>query len=142
MHVAFAIGRVIVGLYYLFSGVSGLLNVGMMSGFAASKGVPAPAAAVVVSHLLLILAAICILTGWKPALGVGALVVFFLPVTLKMHAFWADKDPMMKMNDMIHFMKNFALLGSALMFLGIPEPWSWSRSRSAAPAPNPPRAAA
>ena len=142
MHAAFAIGRVIVGLYYLFSGVSGFFNLSALIGFTASKGVPAPAAAVVVSHVLLIVAAICILTGWKPALGVAMLVVFFVPVTLKMHAFWADEDPRAKMNDMIHFMKNFALLGSALMFLGIPEPWSWSRRPAAAPAAPPPRSAA
>lgn len=141
MQAAFVVGRLIVGLYYLLSGVSGLLNVGMMSGYAASKGIPAPAAAVVVSHLLLILAAACILSGWKPAVGVAALVLFFLPVTFKMHAFWADSDPGMKMNDMIHFLKNLALMGSALMFLGIPQPWRWSRGPGAS-APVAPRTAA
>jgi len=131
----------IVGLYYLSSGVNGLLNVGKLSGYAAAKGVPAASAAVIVSHLLLILAAACILTGWKPAVGVVALVLFFLPVTFKIHAFWADKDPAMKANDMVHFLKNIGLMGSALMFLGIPLPWRWSRGPASA-APIAPRAAA
>ena len=124
MQVGFAIGRIIVGLFYLFTGVSGLLNLNMMAGYAASKGVPAPMLAVIVSHLLLLLAAVCIFTGWKPVIGVAALVIFYLPVTFMMHNFWAMPDPTMKMTNMIMFMKNMALMGSALMFLRIPD-WRW-----------------
>ena len=126
MHVGFAIGRVIVGLYYLFSGLGGFLNLGMMSGYAAAKGVPAASAAVIVSHLLLLLAAVCILTGWKPTLGIVALVIFFLPVTFMIHNFWSVQDPMARMADMVNFTKNMGLMGSALMFLAIPQPWRWS----------------
>ena len=57
MQVGFAIGRIIVGLFYLFTGVNGFLNLSMTSGYAASKGVPAPMLAVIVSHLLLLVAA-------------------------------------------------------------------------------------
>jgi uncharacterized membrane protein YphA (DoxX/SURF4 family) len=128
MHVGFAIGRVIVGLYYLFSGLGGFLNLNMMTQYAGAKGVPAPGVAVIVSHLLLLLAAICILSGWKPTLGVVALVVFFLPVSFTMHAFWKVQDPMARMADMINFTKNMALMGSALMFLALPQPWRWSAS--------------
>jgi putative oxidoreductase len=88
--------------------------------------VPAPEAAVIVAHLLLLLAGFCFLTGWRPALGVAAIVVFLIPVTFTMHAFWAEKTPQMKQMQMINFMKNMGLLGSALMFLGIPRPWPWS----------------
>jgi len=132
MHVGFAIGRVIVGLYYLFSGLSGFLNLDMMSGYAGAMGVPAPRVAVIVSHLLLLLAAICILTGWKPMLGVVALVIFFLPVTFIMHGFWRVQDPARRMADMVNFTKNMGLMGSALMFLAIPQPWRWSATAGTA----------
>jgi hypothetical protein len=33
---------------------------------------------------------------------------------------------MARMGDMINFTKNMAMMGSALMFLGIPQPWRWS----------------
>jgi len=135
MQVAFAIGRIIVGLFYLVTGANGLLNLSMQAGYAASKGVPAPVLAVIVSHLLLLLAAVCILTGWKPVVGVAALVIFYLPVTLMIHNFWTVKDPMMKTIDMVMFMKNMALMGSALMFLAIPEPWRWTARGAAAPPP-------
>jgi uncharacterized membrane protein YphA (DoxX/SURF4 family) len=119
----FLVGRAIVGLYYLFSGFGGLGKVGVLAGYAASKGVPAPEVAVIVSHLLLILIGFCFLTGWRPALGVIAAVIFFVPVTLIMHAFWAETTAAGQQMQMIHFTKNIALLGSSLMFLAIPRPW-------------------
>jgi putative oxidoreductase len=126
MRVGFLIGRIVLGLYYLVTGIMDIVNFKMLSGYAASKGVPAAEAAVIVAHLLLVLAGICFLTGWRPALGVAAVVVFLIPVSFAMHAFWAETTPQMKQMQMINFTKNMALLGSALMFLGIPRPWPYS----------------
>jgi putative oxidoreductase len=126
MQQLFVAGRIIVGAYYLFSAFNHFSQLGMMAGFAASKGVPAPKVAVFISGVLLLIAGLTLLLGYLPRLGVAALVLFFVPVTLMMHAFWADADPGARMNDMIHFTKNIALLGSSLMFLAIPEPWPYS----------------
>jgi len=60
---------------------------------------------------------------------VGAIVLFLVPVTFIMHAFWADHDPMQRQSDMINFTKNIALLGSSLMFLAVPRPWPYSVER-------------
>ena len=65
-----------------------------------------------------------------PILGVAALVLFLVPVTFVMHAFWTEHSPAARMADMINFTKNMALLGSSLMFLAIPEPWPYSLGRS------------
>lgn len=135
MRAGFMIGRMVLGLYYLLTGIIDLMNYKMLAGYAASKGVPAPEAAVIVAHLLLVLAGLCFLTGWRPALGVAAVVVFLIPVSFAMHAFWAETTPQMKQVQMINFTKNMALLGSALMFLGIPRPWPWS-VESGAPLPS------
>jgi hypothetical protein len=40
-----------------------------------------------------------------------------------MHDFWSVQDPNQRMNEMVHFSKNLALLGSALALMGIDEPW-------------------
>jgi uncharacterized membrane protein YphA (DoxX/SURF4 family) len=126
MQSAFLTGRVIVGLYFLYSALNHFTSLQMMSGYAGSKGVPLPTVAVVVSGLLLAVAGICFLLGWHPRVGVAAAVLFLVPVTLMMHAFWTHTDAMARTNDMAHFMKNLALLGSTLVFLGIPEPWPLS----------------
>lgn len=123
MDVIFLIGRIIVGLYYIISAANHFMQLEMMSGYAGSKNVPASKLAVIVSGLLLLIGGLSILTGFQPVIGVIALVIFFLPVTFMMHNFWAVEDEQMKMNEMVNFMKNMGLLGSALMFLAIPQPW-------------------
>lgn len=136
MRAGFLIGRIVLGVYYLYSGLTGFGRLGMLAGYAASKGVPAPGPSVFIAHVLLVIAGVCFLTGWRPVWGVIAIVLFMIPVTLAMHAFWAETAPAARQAQMINFTKNFALLGSALMFLAIPRPWPLSleeRMRRRAP---------
>ncbi len=126
MEVVFLLGRIILGVYYLFNASNHFMRLEMMSGYAASKGVPAPKVLVAGSGVLLLIGGFSILTGFQPTIGVLSLVLFLVPVTFKMHDFWAEKDQMAKMTQMVNFTKNMALLGAALMFLAIPQPWPWS----------------
>jgi putative oxidoreductase len=126
---AFLIGRILVGLYYLQGAFHHFTEVGRMSHAAAAHGVPAPEVAVIFAGLLLLVAGLSFLLGVFPRVGVTALILFLVPVTLIMHAFWADRDPMQRQNDMINFTKNVALLGSTLMFLAVPRPWPYSLER-------------
>jgi len=126
MEVVFLVGRIIVGGYYLMMASNHFMQLEMLTGYAGSKGVPAPRLAVIVTGLLLLIGGLTILTGFQPLIGVAALVIFFLPVTFMMHNFWAVEDPQMRMMEMTNFTKNLALLGSALMFLVIPTPWPFS----------------
>jgi putative oxidoreductase len=123
MHWAFVAGRMIVGTYYLYNGVNHFVQFDNMSAHLVSKGIPLASLAVALSGLLLLVAAVTLLLGWHPKLGVAALVLFFLPVTFMMHPFWKATDPMVRLADVINFGKNLALMGSALMLLAIPEPW-------------------
>jgi uncharacterized membrane protein YphA (DoxX/SURF4 family) len=129
MDVLFLVGRIILGGYYLFNAFNHFSRMGMLSGYAASKGVPAAKLATVVSGLLLLVGGLSILLGVYPGVGVTALVVFFIPVSFWMHNFWAVQDPMQKMVEMVNFTKNMALLGAALMLLAIPQPWPLSLGR-------------
>lgn len=126
MKIVFLIARIVLGVYYLFSASGHFFQMGMMAGYTASKGVPLPEAAVIVTGILLLIGGITILTGYRPNIGIIALVIFFLPVTLIMHNFWVVDDQMMRMGEMVNFMKNIALLASAVMFLSIPQPWPLS----------------
>ena len=80
--------------------------------------------------LLLAIAGVTLILGVFPRLGVAALVLFLVPVSFFMHAFWSDTNPAARMADMVNFTKNMALLGSSLMFLAIPEPWPYSLGRT------------
>ena len=126
MEIAFLIGRIILGIYYLYNAYNHFTKLEMLTGYTGSKGVPAPKLAVLVAGVLLLIGGLSILTGFQPTIGVIALVVFFLPVTFLMHNFWAVQDPMAKMGEMTNFVKNMGLMSSALMFLIIPQPWPFS----------------
>jgi len=126
METAFLVGRFIVGIYYLYNAYNHFSKLNMMSGYAQSKGVPSPKVAVFAAGILLLVGGLSIITGYQPTIGAVALVLFFLPVTFMMHNFWKVQDPMARMGEMVNFTKNMALMGSALMFLAIPQPWPFS----------------
>jgi len=129
MQIAFLIGRVILGVYYLFNAFNHFTQLEMLSGWAASKRVPAPKLLTLVAGVLLLVGGLSILLGVFPVVGVVALAAFFIPVTFWMHDFWAVQDPMQKTIQMVNFTKNLALLGAALMLLAIPQPWPLSLAK-------------
>lgn len=126
---AFLVGRILVGCFYLQSAFVHFTQVGHLARAAARHGVPAPEVSVIVGGLLLLVAGLSFLLGLFPRLGVAAAVLFLVPVTLIMHAFWADHDPAQQQSNLINFTKNIGLLGSSLMFLAVPRPWPYSVER-------------
>lgn len=128
MNFAFLLGRIVFGGYFLYNGINHFLSLEMMTGYAASKGVPAPQLAVIFSGLLLIFGGASVLLGLWPRLGLTAIAVFLIGVTPMMHNFWAVPAEQ-RMAEMINFTKNFALLGGTLMMYAIPWPWVLSLDR-------------
>jgi hypothetical protein len=59
----------------------------------------------------------------KPKLGAAALIGFLAGVSPIMHDFWREQDPNKRMEDMIQFTKNMALLGGTMAFMAVEEPW-------------------
>jgi len=123
MRALFMLGRVMFGGFFAYNGINHLQNQQMMSQYAESKGVPAAETAVPASGALLLAGGLSIIAGLKPKQGLAAIVGFLIPVTLQMHRFWEVSEPQTRMNEMINFSKNMALVGAALMMLQIPEPW-------------------
>lgn len=125
---AFLVGRIVVGAYWLYNAFKHFTSVGPLSRAAAAHGVPAPELFVIFGGVLLLVGGLSFLLGLFPRIGVAAVVLFLLPVTLIMHAFWAEAGAARNAN-LIHFVKNSALLGSTLMFAAIPRPWPYSIER-------------
>ena len=123
--IAFLVGRIFVGVFFLMNGFNHFMKYNMMKGYASSKNVPAAGLAVVMSGLLLVLGGASILLGVWPTVGIVLLLVFLVPTTLMMHNFWAVGEQE-KMNQMIQFMKNTALVGFLLMILAVAQPWVYS----------------
>ncbi len=109
----------------MYNAYNHLVNVSMLTPYAESKKVPMAKMAVIVSGLLLLFGGYTIITGVRVAAGIAALVLFFVPVTFTMHAFWKEEGQT-RMMEQVQFMKNLAILGAILMLLAIPTPWPMS----------------
>ena len=126
MKTPFLIGRILLGGFFLESGIDHLRKRKMMAGYVESKGVPKPELAVTLSAVPLILGGTSVLLGVKPKIGAVALLGFLAGVSPVMHDFWKNEDPAERENNKIAFMKNLALAGAALALMGVEEPWEAS----------------
>jgi putative oxidoreductase len=120
---AFLIGRVALGGFFLYSGINHFRNRRMLAQYAGAKKVPAPDAAVLGSGALIAASGAAVMLGIKPRLGAAGIAAFLAAVSPAIHDFWRNQDPQQRMSDMINFSKNLALLGAALTLIGIEEPW-------------------
>jgi putative oxidoreductase len=116
MKVPFLLGRLIFGGFFLYNGINHLRERKTLGQYAQSKNVPKPEAMVVASGAALIAGGTSILLGIKPKFGAAAIAGFLLGVSPVMHDFWKNEDPAQRMNEMINFSKNMALMG-------VKEPW-------------------
>jgi putative oxidoreductase len=83
--------------------------------YAASQGVPLASFLVPLSGVIAITGGLSILLGYKAKIGAWLIVLFLIPVTYYMHAFWKIEEAMHAQIQMANFMKNLSLLGAALM---------------------------
>ena len=83
--------------------------------WAAQAGVPSANVLVPLSGAMAIAGGLSVLLGYRARVGAALLVLFLVPVTFKMHAFWTITDPMMMQMQQSMFMKNISMLGGALL---------------------------
>jgi len=117
MSTLFLIGQILLGAYFVQSGLMHFMKLEMMGGYAKSKNVPAAKLAVLVSGLMLLAGGLGILFQMYLVWAYGLLVAFLIVAAIMMHAFWKDTDANAKMGNMINFQKNIALASALLMLL-------------------------
>lgn len=115
MDILILIARFLFSLIFLLSGIGHFTQAKMMTEYTKSKKVPAPGFAVFITGIMLLLGGLSILLGAYVNIGALLLVIFLIPTAFIMHNFWTVKDPMMKQNDQINFMKDLALAGAAFL---------------------------
>jgi len=113
MRYAVPLGRLLFALIFLNS-IIGHFSPQTIA-FSAQAGVPMASLLVPLSGVLAFAGGLSIALGYRARLGAWLLVAFLVPVTLKMHAFWAMPDPMMAQMHQVMFFKNLSMLGAALM---------------------------
>jgi putative oxidoreductase len=81
---------------------------------AAELGIPFARIAVPLSGVLAIVGGASVLVGFHARCGALVLIAFLVPVTLGMHAFWGQSDPVAVHVQQAMFVKNVAILGGLL----------------------------
>lgn len=104
------IGRVLMAMIFLKSGLGKITGFAGTAGFMASKGMPFAEVLLVGAIVFELAGAIMLIVGWRAHWGALLLIVFMIPATLMFHNFWAA-DAAQYSNQMNHFMKNIAMLG-------------------------------
>ncbi|WP_328928669.1 DoxX family protein [Streptomyces sp. NBC_00190] len=115
MDVLVLIGRLLFVVLFLASGTAHLTKTRQMAGYTASRGVPMPVAATVVSGVVMLAGAVSVAVGLWADLGALALAAFSFSVAVLMHRFWKESDPQAQMMEQTQFLKDTALGGAALV---------------------------
>lgn len=119
MDVLVLIGRILFAALFLTAALGHLTRSKAMADYAASRGVPAAVPATIVSGVLILAGGLSVLLGIWADLGALLLVVFLVPTAIVMHGFWKETDAQARQLEMVHFQKDLALAGAALMLLGL-----------------------
>lgn len=117
----FIIGRLLVGGYFIWSGINHFKNLGGLTSYAKSKKIPMAKEGVLLTGVLLIAGGASVLTGVAVIIGLWLLVAFLIATAFSMHAFWKVPHSSLaeRMSDEINFSKNLALAGALLIILAV-----------------------
>jgi len=108
------IGRILFATIFVMSGIGHFTQHNAMVGYAASRGAPWPKLSVPLTGAMGLVGGLTIALGWHRFIGAGLLFIFMLWASVFIHHFWTDTDPMARMNERVHFLKDLALGGVAL----------------------------
>jgi putative oxidoreductase len=120
MDLVLLIGRVLfVGVFIMSGATVHLLKWRDGVAYARMKNVPAPELLVPASGVMAVVGGVLVALGLWADLGALLLAAFVFPVAVMMHAFWRLEDPMERLQDQVHFMKDVALGGAALALFAL-----------------------
>lgn len=111
-------GRTMIATIFLMSAVGNKIpQFNNVAGYMASEGVPFAKVMLAGAIGFLIVGSLSIIVGFKARIGAGLLFVFLVLATYFFHDFWTIQDAQAQQGQMIHFMKNLALMGTMLFLM-------------------------
>jgi putative oxidoreductase len=103
-----ALGRVMISIIFVLSGLSKLAAPAMTIGYIQSVGLPLPPVAYVIAAFIEVVGGIALLLGYRTRIVAGVLFLFTLATAVFVHNHFGDQ------NQFIHFFKNIAMAGGLL----------------------------
>ncbi|MFQ5994162.1 MAG: DoxX family protein [Acidiferrobacterales bacterium] len=118
------LGRVLLMMLFIISGVHKITGFEGTAGYMASKGLPMPSVLLIIAAIVELGGALLIVLGWHARWGALAIFLYVIPVTLVFHPFWAVEGQLWA------FWKNIALMGAMLYIMAYgPGPISVDKAR-------------
>jgi putative oxidoreductase len=103
-----AAGRVLIAVLFLLSGLSKIAAPEMTQGYIASAGLPAPFLGYLIAIIVEVGGGVLLVIGYRTRVVALVMAAFTLAAALAFHHDFADQ------NQMIHFLKNVAIVGGLL----------------------------
>jgi putative oxidoreductase len=107
------VGRFLLALIFVLSGWGKITGFEGTVAYMASKGMPFPQFLLPGAIIVELGGGLALMLGWKARWAALALFLFCIPTALVFHNFWAV-PPEQAQNQMIHFLKNLAIMGGLL----------------------------
>lgn len=107
------LGRLMIAFIFLFAGIGKVTGFEGTVGYIASKGLPLPELGAIGAIIVEVGGSIMLIVGWNARVAAAALLVFSGMAALFFHNFWALPADQAQ-GQMIHFMKNLAMMGGLL----------------------------
>jgi putative oxidoreductase len=105
------VGRILVATIFILSGLGKIAAPAATQGYITAMGLPAPMLAYIGSIAIELGGGLLLLAGYRTKLIAAALALFSIVTAFIFHHALADQ------NQMIHFLKNFAMAGGLLQFV-------------------------
>jgi putative oxidoreductase len=112
------IGRILLALIFVVSGVGKITGYAGTAAVMAAKGLPMVDVLLPLTIAVELGGGLLLALGWKARWAAAALFLFLIPTTLIFHQFWGIEPKLAQMQK-IHFLKNVAIMGGMLMVLAI-----------------------
>ena len=103
-----AVGRFLIAIVFILSGIGKIAAPGMTEGYIESVGLPAPLLGLLVAIAIETGGGVLLLIGYQTRIVSLVIAAFTLATAVFFHNDFADQ------NQMIHFLKNIALIGGLL----------------------------
>jgi putative oxidoreductase len=116
-NLAALLGRNLLAAVFVLSGINKLGNFAGTAAFMSSAGLPLAELLLVTTIAIELVCGLMLVIGWQTRFAALVLLLFMIPVTAIFHNPWAATDAALAQQQMIHFLKNIAIMGGLLNVL-------------------------
>jgi putative oxidoreductase len=108
------VGRFLMSLVFILAGIGKIGAFSMYTGFIAAAHLPLPKVSLAIAIVVELLGGLAILAGLHTRFMAWVVFLYLIPTTIMFHNFWALQGAT-RIDNMIHFEKNLAIMGGLLI---------------------------